>query len=86
MKHVRIYSGPDCPHCDKAKVLLKEKGVEFEEIDVSADPDAARRIFEETGERTIPQIFIDEFHVGGCAELYAHEETGELDSMLGLGE
>ena len=86
MKHVRIYSGPDCPHCDKAKALLREKGVEFEEIDVHADPDAARRIFEETGKRTIPQIFIGEFHVGGCAELQAYDEVGKLDSMLGLGE
>lgn len=84
MKRVRIYSGPDCPHCDKAKALFREKGIEFEEIDVRADPDAARHIFEETGQRTIPQIFIDDHHIGGCAELQAYEEEGKLDALLGL--
>jgi glutaredoxin 3 len=69
-----------------AKALLRKKGIEFEEIDVNADPDAARRIFEETGKRTIPQIFIDDFHVGGNAELQAYEEVGKLDSLLGLEE
>ena len=86
MKHVRVYSGPDCPHCDMAKALLRKKGVEFEEIDVQADPDAGKRMIEESGKRTIPQIFIDDFHVGGNAELQAYEEVGKLDAMLGLGE
>ncbi len=86
MKRVRVYSGQNCPYCDKAKALLRKKGVEFEEIDVGLDPDAMRQVIERTGRRTIPQIFIGDFHVGGCDDLYAYEETGKLDSMLGLSE
>jgi len=84
MKHIRIYSGSNCPFCDKAKALLRKKGVKFEEIDVEADPDAMRQVIEKTGKRTIPQIFIDDFHVGGCDDLYAYEELHELDALLGL--
>lgn len=86
MKRVRIYSGPSCPHCDRAKALLRKKGVKFEEIDVELDPDAMMQVIKKTGKRTIPQIFVDDFHVGGCDDLYAYEELGKLDSLLGLDE
>ncbi len=86
MKRVRVYTGPYCPHCDKAKALLRKKGVEFEEIDVGADPDAMKQIFEKAGCRTIPQIFIGDQHIGGCDDLYACEESGKLDAMLRAGE
>ena len=86
MKRVRIYSGPNCPHCDRAKALLRKKGVEFEEINVELDPNAMMQVIKKTGRRTIPQIFIDDFHVGGCDDLYAYEELGKLDSLLGLDE
>lgn len=86
MKHVRIYSGSSCPYCDRAKALLRKKGVEFEEIDVEVNPAAMMQVIKKTGKRTIPQIFVDDFHVGGCDDLYAYEELGKLDSLLGLDE
>ena len=82
MKHVRVFSGPNCPYCDKAKALLRSKGVEFEEIDVEVDPEAMMKVVKETGRRTIPQIFIGDLHVGGCDDLCAYEELGKLDGLL----
>lgn len=86
MKRVRVYSGPDCPYCAKAKALLRKKGVEFEEIDVGLDPDAMKQVIKQTGRRTIPQIFIGDFHIGGFDDLNAYEEDGRLDSLLGLDD
>ena len=86
MKRVRVYSGPNCPYCDRAKALLRKKGVEFEEIDVEVRPDEMKKVIEQTGKQTIPQIFIDDFHVGGCDDLYAYEELGKLNGLLGLAE
>ena len=84
MKRVRIYTSSQCYYCDKAKALLRKKGAEFEEIDVEIDREAMKRVIEITGRRTVPQIFIEDFHVGGCDDLYAYEELGKLDSLLGL--
>ncbi|UCD59208.1 MAG: glutaredoxin 3 [Candidatus Hydrogenedentota bacterium] len=84
MKHVRVYTASVCPYCDRAKALLRKKGVAFEEIDVEVDREAMKRVIEITGRRTVPQIFIEDFHVGGCDDLYAYEEIGKLDSLLGL--
>ncbi len=84
MKHVRIYTGPLCPYCDRAKALLAEKGIAYEEIDVEVNREAMMEVIAKTGRRTIPQIFIDDFHVGGADDLYALEEKGELDTLLGL--
>jgi glutaredoxin 3 len=81
-----VYSGPNCPYCDRAKALLRKKGVEFEEIDVEIRREEMAKVVEETGKDTIPQIFIDDFHVGGCDDLYAYEELGKLDKLLGLTE
>jgi glutaredoxin 3 len=86
MKHIRVYSGSNCPYCDRAKALLRRKGVAFEEIDVEADPAAMKQVIEQTGKRTIPQIFVDDVHVGGCDDLYAYEELNKLDALLGLEE
>lgn len=86
MKHVRIYTTPTCYYCDRAKALLRKKGVEFEEIDVEIDGEAMKQVIKITGRQTVPQIFIEDFHVGGCDDLYAYEELGKLDSLLGLAE
>ena len=87
MTSVEIYTQKYCSFCHYAKELLTRKGVDFREIDVTAD----RRIREEmvaraNGRTTVPQIFIGPTHVGGCDELYALEEGGKLDAMLGSGE
>ncbi|MGE0211103.1 MAG: glutaredoxin 3 [Parvibaculaceae bacterium] len=83
MPRVTIYTTAFCPYCHAAKDLLKGKGVEFSEIDVSADPDERRRMTEKAGgRRTVPQIFIDERHVGGATDLYKLERDGALDPLL----
>ena len=82
MAAVTIYTTTYCPYCVRAKDLFKRKGVAFEEI--SAEDDAVREamIAKAGGRRTVPQIFIGETHVGGCDDLYALEEKGELDKLL----
>lgn len=83
MPRVRIYTTPICPYCVRAKALLKKKGAAIEEIDVFMDPDArAAMQTEAPGARTVPQIFVGDVHVGGCDELYALEQAGELDALL----
>lgn len=83
MVNIVIYTTRICPYCDRAKLLLTKKGVEFSEIDVS-DDDALRETMtiKAGGRRTVPQIFINGAHVGGCDDLYALDAAGELDPML----
>jgi len=83
MKPVRIYTTPICPYCARAKALLGEKGVSYEEIDVFMDVNARKAMQEKSGgARTVPQIFVGETHVGGCDDLYALERAGKLDALL----
>lgn len=85
MATVTVYSGPSCPYCVRAKQLLQRKGVAFTDIDVKAD--AAKRdemLKRANGRQTIPQIFINDRHIGGCDDLYALDAKGELDALLAL--
>lgn len=85
MAKVEIYTGMFCGFCSAAKRLLKEKGVDFEETDVSTN--AAKKqemLARANGSRTVPQIFIDNEHIGGCDDLYALDSSGKLDAKLGL--
>ena len=83
MKQVEIYTSPLCGFCHAAKRLLNEKGVNFSEIDVLAQPDRKPEMIQRAnGGRTVPQIFIGDTHVGGCDDLYALERAGNLDAML----
>lgn len=83
MAKIEVYSGPYCGYCMRAKALLRKKGLAFVEYDVHSESgrreEMARRA---PAARTIPQIFIDGKHVGGCDELYALERSGELDAWL----
>lgn len=80
---VEIYTTRFCPYCHWAKQLLKRKGVEFTEIDVTGNPELrATMTARAKGATTVPQIFIGETHVGGCDDLYALEEAGRLDALL----
>ncbi|MCT6871529.1 MAG: glutaredoxin 3 [Bartonella sp.] len=81
MPHVTIYTRPGCPYCASAKELLESKGVAYEEIDASGDrrPEMVERAH---GRNTFPQIFIGDVHVGGCDDIHALDEKGELDSLL----
>ena len=82
MSPVRIYTSVSCPYCVQAKRLLDRKGVPYEEIDVTGDPDRRAQMIEASGRRTLPQIFIAEQSIGGFDELYALEQGGELDALL----
>lgn len=82
MAAVVIYSTTFCPYCVRAKMLLQRKGVAFEEVDVSGDADARQALVARTRQRTVPQIFINDEHIGGCDELYALDRAGELDTKL----
>lgn len=84
MKEIRIYTSPDCYYCDRAKVLLGKKGIRYKEIDVEQDREAMKEVVRTTGRQTLPQIFIGDFHVGGCDDLYALDAQGKLDSLLEL--
>lgn len=86
MKPVTIYTTPFCGYCFAAKRLLTEKGVTFEEIDVSADP--ARRaemVQRASGRRTVPQIFVGGEGVGGFDDIAALDRAGRLDALLADG-
>ena len=85
MPDVEIYITKVCPYCVRAKRLLDKKGVTYREIDVSHDHDLLESMVERAGGRqTVPQIFIDATHVGGCDDLYALEADGKLDPLLGM--
>jgi glutaredoxin 3 len=78
-----MYSTAVCPYCIRAEQLLKRKGVvEIEKVRVDLDPARRQEMMELTGQRTVPQIFIDDTHVGGCNELYALDHAGKLDALL----
>ena len=83
MAKVEVYTTNYCPYCMRAKALLKSKGVYFEEIDVTGDPELRAKMVELAGGRqTVPEIFINGEIIGGCDELYALERSGELDMLL----
>ncbi|MCT8158543.1 glutaredoxin 3 [Pseudoruegeria sp. SHC-113] len=83
MKPVEIYTSPLCGFCHAAKRLLKQKGIEFTEYDVSRDSGLRKTMMQRAhGRHTVPQIFIGETHVGGCDDLYDLEQRGKLDPLL----
>ena len=82
MAKVLMYLTAACPYCQSADRLLREKGVEVERIRVDLDPSRRAEMMEKSGRRTVPQIWIDGQHVGGCDDLYALERAGKLDPLL----
>ncbi len=84
MANIEIYTTQVCPYCVRAKSLLKNKGQEWKEIDVSTDADLRDAMIKKAGgKRTVPQIFIDDKHIGGFDDLNALNLKGELDKLLG---
>jgi len=78
-----MYSGPMCAFCDAAKRLLLRNNLEFKEIDVSTKDELRDEMIKKSnGKRTIPQIFFDDYHVGGYQELRVLEKNGELDNLI----
>ncbi len=83
MANVEIYTWSACPFCMRAKQLLHRKGVRFTEYVIDGD-EAARQAMAQraNGRRSVPQIFINNQHIGGCDDLYALEAQGKLDALL----
>ena len=84
MPKVVIYTRNYCSFCYAAKALLKSRKVDFEEIDITRDVGLQQEVRQRSGQRTVPQIFIDGRAVGGFRELKELDAAGELDRVLGL--
>jgi len=83
MKNVIVYMGPMCAFCDAAKRLLTKKNIPYKEINIALDEIKREEMLKKSnGKRTIPQIFIEDFHVGGYEELRALEKKGELLNLV----
>ena len=83
MKKVVIYTGDLCVHCDWAIDLLNRKNIKFTEHNIASDPEKREEMFRKSnGAKTIPQIFIGNYHVGGNSELQALEHEGKLDNLV----
>lgn len=83
MIDIVIYTKDYCPYCTKAKLLLQRKHAAFREIDITREEKLQQEMLAKSnGQKTVPQIFIGETHVGGCDDLYALDAAGKLDSLL----
>ena len=82
MSSVRLYTKKNCAYCLRAKALLSKMGVAFEEIDVETDDQLRTWLVEQTGQRTVPQVFVGERSLGGYTDLEALDQKGELDPIL----
>ena len=84
MPKIEVFCTPYCPYCVRAKKLLEHKNVEYEEIRVDQSPERHDEMIKRSNRTSVPQIFIDDYHVGGCDDLFDLEAAGTLDSRLGL--
>lgn len=78
---IEVWGTEFCAYCSAARMLLKKKGLAYEDISVSRDPELRREMQQRSGRRSVPQIFIDGKPVGGFDELYELDRSGELDRM-----
>lgn len=86
MARVEIYTKFLCPYCARAKKLLSGKGVAIEEYDITMDSDKRAEMLQRAnGRHTVPQIFIDDRHIGGSDDLAELDRSGKLDPLLGAG-
>ena len=82
MKSITVYSTGVCPYCVRAKMLLDQKGLSYQEIRIDQDETQRDKMMELTGRRTVPQIIIGDDAIGGSDDLWALEQSGELDKLL----
>ena len=83
MANILMYCTPYCPYCIRARSLLERKGVEYTDIDIGSEPDRREEMEAKAGGRTsVPQIFIDDRHIGGFDDMAALDRAGELDPLL----
>lgn len=81
---VRVYATGWCPYCHAARDLLRGKGVDFEEIDLTREPDRRAEMESLSGRSSVPQVFIGEEHIGGYDDMAALERSGRLDELLNI--
>jgi glutaredoxin 3 len=87
MAEVELYTTMFCPYCARARALLERKGVAYTNIDILDEPARRGEMIQRAGGRTtVPQIFINDEHIGGSDELVALDRAGELDAKLGLAK
>jgi glutaredoxin 3 len=85
MAQVEMYTMAWCPYCARARAMLQKKGVDFAEISLDEEPGRRAEMIERAhGGRSVPQIFIDGEHIGGCDEMVALDRAGKLDPKLGI--
>jgi len=85
MKKITIYTTPYCPFCIRAKQLLKNKNIDFKEIDLSEEPEKFDEMSKKSnGARTVPQIFADNTHIGDCDYIHELDNKGILNKILGI--
>ena len=84
MKNIEIYTKNYCPFCHRAKDLLKVKGAQFTEYDITSDPLKEKEMLERSGRTTVPEIFADGHLLGGCDDIFDLEAAGKLEEALGL--
>lgn len=84
MPDVIMYTTGMCPYCVRAKMLLQNKGVRWNELRIDADPALMREMMQRSGRRTVPQIFVGNQHVGGFDDMAELDSFGKLDPLLGL--
>ena len=84
MQNVVIYLTPLCPYCTRARRLLDKKGVEYTVLNVAADDRLWNEMIDRSQRHTVPQIFVDDIHVGGFDDMAALDMEGRLDELLGL--
>ncbi|WP_102007741.1 glutaredoxin 3 [Candidatus Tachikawaea gelatinosa] len=82
MKKIEIYTSEMCSFCHQAKLLLKKKKVLFKEIKIDNDIEKRKEMINRSNRKTVPQIFIDNQHIGGCDDLYNLEKNRKLDFIL----
>lgn len=82
MPTIIVYSKENCPYCVRAKQLLKSKNLAFQEIHVDQDPEKLEEMIQKSGRRTVPQIFINGKAIGGCDDLFALSQSGQLNDLL----
>jgi len=83
MNDIDIYTKTYCPFCKRAKALLDAKGVSYRELEVSTDQALQQQMRERSGRRTVPQVFINNRHIGGSDDLIEANNSGLLDELLG---
>lgn len=82
MAKIEIYTKATCPFCHRAKALLNNKGAAFHETAIDSDPAKREEMIARSGRTTVPQVFIDGQHIGGCDDLHALDARGGLDPLL----